>query len=808
MSVAVPPALPTAAVATNTVPPAASPPTAVSIPSPVAPAIVAPTPPLGVPVSGSAQVMQAHFHLMEQFLASQQAIMQQYLARSAGQPTLYAQPMAPVVPAPAYAPVAPVVPIVPVAAPPVPPPEVVVPPVVVAATPLPAALTTPAQIQQALLQMVSDRTGYPIEMLGLSANLEADLGIDSIKRVEIMGAFSRETGLFERSEMDRISSLKTLKEIVDFLQRRAGRSSEATTQVSAPVSEAVVRPARLPFPFLRTVRTHIPEQELVALCVIDLAEDLFLHDHTLGRTISAAHPELLALPIVPLTISMEIMAEAAAALFPQLKVVGMRSLRAYRWILIEASQFPLIVVAKQSGANEVSVYLHEADDEQRHHNSLPIMEGTILLAADYPAPPPPLRLEVSAPSRWQPDALYREGMFHGPAFRAVAALERSGANGAVALLQALPTTGLFRSYTDPQFVAEPVILDAAGQVVGFWTLEQLTSGFVVFPYHCAELDFYGPPLRTPETVRCSAQITATDDGRTLADLDLVDEAGHVRMRLRTWEDKRFDLPRSFYRFLLDHRHATLAEPLVLPIETGYDIALGRVMGFPERFFVNSGEFWGKVLAYVVLNAQERLTWQSLKGPQKRRSDWLLGRVALKETVRRFVRERYQLELCLADIEVVTDAQGRPAVRGAWLARLDAPLAVSLAHSDGAAVAAVGHVQGLGIDMELLQRQDQSFREIAFTAAEQTLISQLVQGEGGDWPLRLWCAKESVGKALGYGLVGGPHSIVAHEVEVRNGIASMTIAGELARRLPEMEAQRITAWTVRAGEMIIALALIP
>ncbi len=38
---------------------------------------------------------------------------------------------------------------------------------------------------------MSERTGYPAEMLGLDADLEGDLGIDSIKRVEIAGTFTQ-----------------------------------------------------------------------------------------------------------------------------------------------------------------------------------------------------------------------------------------------------------------------------------------------------------------------------------------------------------------------------------------------------------------------------------------------------------------------------------------------------------------------------------------------------------------------------------------------------------------------------------------
>ncbi len=36
-----------------------------------------------------------------------------------------------------------------------------------------------------LLEVVAEKTGYPIEMLELGMSLDADLGIDSIKRVEI-----------------------------------------------------------------------------------------------------------------------------------------------------------------------------------------------------------------------------------------------------------------------------------------------------------------------------------------------------------------------------------------------------------------------------------------------------------------------------------------------------------------------------------------------------------------------------------------------------------------------------------------------
>ena len=46
-----------------------------------------------------------------------------------------------------------------------------------------------------LVAVVSERTGYPVEMLDRDLDLEADLSIDSIKRTEILGELAERLGL-------------------------------------------------------------------------------------------------------------------------------------------------------------------------------------------------------------------------------------------------------------------------------------------------------------------------------------------------------------------------------------------------------------------------------------------------------------------------------------------------------------------------------------------------------------------------------------------------------------------------------------
>ncbi|MBW3514737.1 acyltransferase domain-containing protein [Shewanella sp. NKUCC01_JLK] len=95
------------------------------------------------------------------------------------------------------------------------------------------------KVQQTMMSVVADKTGYPTEMLELSMDMEADLGIDSIKRVEILGTVQDELpGLPELNPED-LAECRTLGEIVSYMQGKLGQN--AVSQNAAPVS-AVVQP--------------------------------------------------------------------------------------------------------------------------------------------------------------------------------------------------------------------------------------------------------------------------------------------------------------------------------------------------------------------------------------------------------------------------------------------------------------------------------------------------------------------------------------------------------------------------------------
>ncbi|MGL1956165.1 MAG: SDR family NAD(P)-dependent oxidoreductase [Colwellia sp.] len=88
-------------------------------------------------------------------------------------------------------------------------------------------------IQQVMMAVVAEKTGYPTEMLELDMDMEADLGIDSIKRVEILGAVQETIPMLPELNPEDLAELRTLGEIVGYMQSKVTNTQVSNTQVSS-----------------------------------------------------------------------------------------------------------------------------------------------------------------------------------------------------------------------------------------------------------------------------------------------------------------------------------------------------------------------------------------------------------------------------------------------------------------------------------------------------------------------------------------------------------------------------------------------
>ena len=393
-------------------------------------------------------------------------------------------------------------------------------------------------LPELLRQLVSDRTGYPVDVIDVNADLEADLGIDSIKRVEILGTLRNQHPELQDINLELLTASRTIAQIVGVVAEEAGGNP-----FDLPSAGAIVQPAegsQRSHDLLGELVGFQAGQMVVARLRIDPAETQWLKEHTIGRNVSVWDEHLTALPVMPLTLSLELLAQAAVLVSPGYVVTKMEAIRARK--CLEFGDGPLLV--------EVRVERTPGDEAKYHgeiviiseDKSAPAIQAELFLGDHYPSSPM-TRLAVpdGRPSSLTPGDLYEQVMYHGPAWRGVAGIERTGPSGMSATLS-VPSSLAFRDGGSAILShIDPVALDAAGQLLGFWTAEHMDEGKLVFPIAVDSVEFFGPPSSPGESLSCVVSITESDDLRLKADFELV-RSDAIQFRVRGWLDRRFHVP--------------------------------------------------------------------------------------------------------------------------------------------------------------------------------------------------------------------------------------------------------------------------
>jgi acyl transferase domain-containing protein/phosphopantetheinyl transferase len=676
-----------------------------------------------------------------------------------------------------------------------------------------AAVLGKEEIERVFLTCISEKTGYPVDMLDPDQNLEADLGIDSIKRLEILGALLQQIGSVDETMTEQLSAAKTSREIVSLLAiglqenhpdlevQSTEQSEDAPEENNRDVFGLKDASSRLPF--IGKVTKMKPGREAMISRQLDLEKDLFLKDHTLGGRVSQTDETLLALPVVPFSMSLEMMAEAASQLFPDKLLVGMRDIRAHNWLVLEGPRLQLQIDAKARQnclEADAQLWIMESASSQKKSNLA--LEGTIIFDDTYPKGPgaSSFSLQSARASAIPPEQFYPQALFHGPSFRSVFALNRCGTDGVEALLKTPPKDHLFRCISNPHFLSDPVLLDGTGQTIGLWAANYLDNYYVIFPVGLAEAQFYTPPAQEPLSVTCQAHTALDGDTYVRSNIDLVSTDGSFCAQLIGLQHKRMNMPEILHLFR-GSREVMLSTPWQAPLEQFASSDMMTCCRFDPmgmNFSGAEGHVLRAVVAHIILSRHERMIWAELSGSEMSRTEWLLARVAGKETVRLLLRKRYGLEVWSADIEILTDDNGKLLVNGEWISQIGSAPSISLAHSEGMAVAlAADGAEALccGVAMEQLREPDKASTRLAFTLEERESISALLDSDAEEWTIRVLCAKEAMAKALGKGVSNGLRDIKLRDLDSKTGFVTLEVSGQMALEFSQLAGQALQAYSI-------------
>lgn len=658
------------------------------------------------------------------------------------------------------------------------------------AAPEPAAVS----VERALLEQVSRRTGYPLEMLGLDLDVEGDLGIDSIKRVEILGDLQTRGLVPANADLDQLSRSRTLRQVIEVIG--APRKSEVKVG-----------------PWVGDIESHEPGRALVAVRRLDAQTDPVAEHHTLGgRHVSAIDPERKGLPVVPFTVMAEMLAQAAAVLVPGRALLALRSVQANRWIRYEEEPIALEIRAKRDPGKpdevRVAIYNPGAPETRRAGADGPVVEGVVVFTDARPSAPiaPAFALDEPRQCRFTASELYDEGwLFHGPALQALVHVGPAAHSGIEGTLRVLPRAALFRNAGDcAHLQTDPIVLDAFTHLLGCWGLDEFGDGGgdVIFPLRVGEIAMFGDDPPEGAEVFCRIAVQEVTRHRIRVDAALVRQDGSLWVRITDWEDWRFYWPGRFRDQFRRADRVFVGEVLDLP-GTARDSAIAVWLEPPVDM---AKPVWGDVMEWVQLGPDERASCKRESAPDSSHALRVWGRVAAKECARRLWLERGLPSVFPADLAIESDAVGQPRIRTLLEPERDDLPAISIAHTEGVAVAlgSLDRSARIGIDVEAMAERDAEFEAKTLTADErQWLDRNTTTGiERDEWITRLLCAKVAFARATGHGV----DSVQAISAQVSSGEVRVTLGPERAARCTDGSGEPIRVLTARRGDRAWAWTL--
>ncbi len=129
-------------------------------------------------------------------------------------------------------------------------------------TPIASPTVSNQRVQTILLEVIAEKTGYPVEMLELDMALDADLGIDSIKRVEILSALQERLPEAPVIKPEHLGTLHNLRQIAAFLG-----GGDSAAPITSPPRETAGEETRAE---LETVGVSVLGEEQIRTVLLDV----------------------------------------------------------------------------------------------------------------------------------------------------------------------------------------------------------------------------------------------------------------------------------------------------------------------------------------------------------------------------------------------------------------------------------------------------------------------------------------------------------------------------------------------------------
>lgn len=546
-----------------------------------------------------------------------------------------------------------------------------------------------------------------------------------------------------------------------------------------------------------------------------LSELPFIADYALGTSqLSYSDPNLKGLIMLAIPVGAEIMAEAAQLVVPNRIFTAIEDMVCRRTVTFKRGALKLFIKAERVAAGkegEVAVKVQLRDDSPNSAYTWPVMEATVVFAQKPRGSLPATTERLVKPRmvHWSGRDIYPQRLCCGKRLRGVQFVESWSESG-MDYEVAVPQLGGNVAFTRfPIWVINPLLLEIVVSGFQLWRSHEKFSGAFSFPFRMRRLDFGGYIPDEGAKLKCYLRLTGVTPKSHVSDIDVTDGNGNELMSIKGWEELTERVPVEYRELILQPVMSFLTEEVDREFlgSPATDVASAFITDIPYKIFERNEELWLKTLSHVILSAQERREFSAMTGSAARRTEWLFGRVAAKEAVRRFMKKFHQARWSDADIQIWPDDSGKPHALGAWGDGLTTKLDVAIAHTAQFVIAIAAANARVGVDVESVNRDlSQEFSLGVFTPDELELAAGAVNP--AQTLIRFWCAKEAVSKALGTGIRYSPKEMVIRDYQPSSGVISVRLEGAWVEAFKHFRGRDILVTVGMMREHALAFCFLP
>jgi len=547
-----------------------------------------------------------------------------------------------------------------------------------------------------------------------------------------------------------------------------------------------------------------------------IADDPFFADFALGTSqISYSDDNLRGFTPLALPAAAEIMAELATRLVPNRHLAALDDLQSSRTVAFESGRLRLSVRAERIPSEDPAkavVKVSIKDDRPDAAVTAPVCSATFTFVDEVPWRMAFVPDEMPRPRsvHWTDREIYPDRLDSGVGLQCIRKADLWSEVGLDYEIEVPRLSGAVAYTRLPQWELDPRLLSVVADGFALWRSHERFAGSFALAFRLRHLSLHTVSFSEGAHLKCYLRLSGVTPKSQIADIRVSDGNGTLLLAIDGYEELTERVPEEYCRLILSPATAYLTQPLAAELvgEPATLFSTAWVTDIPYAIFERNAGLWLKTVSQIVLGEGERRAFREMPGTVQRRTEWLFGRIAAKEAVRRFLHENYQARWSSADILIWADDQGKPHALGEWADRLQsAKLDLAISHTRDFVVATVATNARVGVDVESASRDlSEEFTHGVFAAEELELAA-----ESSDAPstfIRFWCAKEAVSKALGVGIRYSPRELVVETFDPTDGDISVTLGGQWLEAFKAFKGHPVPVKTALVKGHVLASCFVP